>query len=177
MILLNIMHMLYVYYCISKTYLFMRKMNGHNTGHSTCQAYRVFQSPMEIVKCVGNQGVVRTALNSHAEREHVVRAWVRACTYRYTRENTTWAFLGVERGREEGLPNQDDHLIVTRDHEQDRYFFKVIVGIVARVATYECFVRDDNFAYNYHPFRWIIQQKHDYWIKDVILWVWGAQQN
>jgi len=74
MILLNIMHMLYVYYCISKTYLFMRKMNGHNTGHSTCQAYRVFQSPMEIVKCVGNQGVVRTALNSHAEREHVVRA-------------------------------------------------------------------------------------------------------
>ena len=61
----------------------MRKVDGHLylTGHNTCQAYRVvFQSPMEIVKCVGNQGVVRAALNSHAERERV-RACVSACVY------------------------------------------------------------------------------------------------
>lgn len=81
----------------------------------------VVQSPMEIIKCVGYQGVVRAALNSHAERERVVHACVRV--RRYARENTTWAFLGVERGREEGLPDRDDHLIVTPDHEQDRHFF------------------------------------------------------
>lgn len=54
------------------------------------------------------------------------RRTCRACVRvrKYARENTTWAFLGVERRREEGLPDRDDHLIVTRDHEQDRHFFK-----------------------------------------------------
>jgi len=37
--------------------------------HNNCQAYRIMlQSPIEMIKCVGYQGVVRDALIiSHAE--------------------------------------------------------------------------------------------------------------
>lgn len=85
------------------------------------------------------------------------RRTCRACVRvrRYARENTTWAFLGVERGREEGLPRSGRSFDRdSRPRARSIFFLKVVVvGTVARVATYECFVRDDSFAYDYHPFK------------------------
>lgn len=105
----------------------------------------------------GNSKMRRKSGSGACSAKFSRRTWAcRACVRvrRYARENTTWAFLGVERGREEGLPDRGTIIWSWLETTSKiDIFLKVVVGTVARVATYECFVRDDSFAYDYHPFK------------------------
>jgi hypothetical protein len=77
-----------------------------------------------------------------------VRAYkVRIYTHVDEREDRVGGPRYGTEARRRSPRSVEDRLIVTRDRDRYFFFLKAVVGIVARVATYERFVRDDSFAY------------------------------